>query len=149
MDEVSKSSAPVRSRSVKLATPEGVFNGWAYRVGRHHFAAFGVAMREFQDAGKKVLRWSIMEPRMYAFEVGDMYYLASSSDRVHLQVAAVWPDGRLEVHQGEWFVPSRSARLVTPAGFAQWLELGTPPAEAELVLKGASKAGALAYQLPQ
>lgn len=142
--------ARLRSRSVKVKSPDSLFVGWAYSVFSHHYPTFGVAKREFQKEGKKTLQWSILEPRVYSFEVGDIYYLAAAPERVFLQVAAMWPDGRLEVHSGEWYRPGRSAQLVTAAGFAQWLQHGAPPEGAEPVFKGLSKAaGPLAYQLPQ
>lgn len=149
MDEESFELEPSRGRSVKVPSPESVFKEWAYEVGSQHYAAFELKKREFRKAGHKTMEWSIMKPMTFAFEVGDMFYLSSAPGRIYLQVAALWPGGQLEVHSGEWYAAKREAYVVSPEFFAVWLKTGLVPAAARRIFKGNSKAGSLAYRLPQ
>lgn len=99
---------------------------WAYTVGPQHIdAAFAMDFKE-----------------------GDVYHSKSAAGH-YLQVAYNTDDGRIEVHSGqEGVTGSRRGYLVDAEQMAYWLQIGRAPHGVDDVFRGTSKAGLLAWQLP-
>lgn len=120
------------------------FAGWAYDVAPAHYASLGVLWRSGAYGSKyQALAGSID----YDFAEGDLFYRRGS--REFLQVVAVLAED-IEVHAGVVGSPlPRSAFTTTPGDFASWLMLGWPPSSAKPTPRGLSRAGLLAWSLPE
>lgn len=137
----------VRTRSVKIDDPLELFATWAFDIQRHQYSAFGVEHKQFVKNKVPYLAWAKMEPPVYSFEVGDLFYQRGGS-RKFLQVAADWDAFRLEVHQGA--VSSEASRvgfLVQPMELAVWLRTGFKPDTCRQLDVSESQAGLLQWQL--
>lgn len=137
----------VRTRSVKINDPGELFAAWAFDIQPHHYFAFGVEHKQFVKNKIPYLAWAKMDPPVYSFEVGDIFYLRGGS-REFIQVAADWDAFRLEVHQGS--VSSATPRigyLVQPMELAVWLRTGLKPETCRQLDQSESQAGLLQWQL--
>lgn len=147
MTPKSTEEKPVRTRSVKIDDPGSLFATWAFDIQRHQYSAFGVEHKQFVKNKVPYLAWAKMDPPVYSFEVGDLFYHRNGS-RVFLQVAADWDAFRLEVHQG--VTSSEAPRvgfLVRPAELEVWLRTGFKPDVCRQIDVSESQAGLLQWQL--
>jgi hypothetical protein len=138
---------PERTRSVKIDDPTELFATWAFDIQRHQYSAFGVEHKQFVKNKARYLAWAKMDPPVYSFEVGDVFYHRHQS-AVFLQVAADWDAFRLEVHQGLISSPApRVGFLVQPVELEVWLRTGIRPDTCRQIDISESQAGLLQWQL--
>lgn len=147
MSSAFENESPLRTRAVKIEDPAREFAEWTFDIQRHHYSVFGVEHKQFFKNKVPYLSWAKMEPPVYSFEVGDVFYLRSDS-RVFLQVAADWDAVRLEIHRGGvgLDVP-RVAYLAQPTELTTWLRTGLKPDSCRQIDISESQAGMLQWQL--
>lgn len=155
-----------RKRSVKIASPEEHFSGWAFDIGRHHWEVLGVTYRQFMKDRKPYMSWAVDTPPRHDFLEGTVFYRGAE----YLQVVFSGKDGFVEVHAGTLgqsahvpllivdkapdlasaFPQPRAGWLLRGADLAEWLESGERPLSATAVDLGSSSClGVMRYSLPK
>ena len=147
-DETSK-----KQKSVKVENPDVMFLDWAFAIEKHHWGIFGLTKREFTKDKKKYMAWAIDKPETTTVFPGYIFYRKEYPTQ-YAQVAACWVDDStaqevVEVHHGCTASQQRGAVLVTTAALRQWLKTGETPPTIRMIDRANSKAGLMAWRLPE
>lgn len=143
------------SQTVKVEDPVRYFSTWHFEIGRHHWATFGMCLRDYtrkDDDGEAETyqAWGVDPLLGFNFQVGDMFYPKGKTREEFVQVAFNTEDGELEVHHGKFQMRGmRRGYVASYEQLAFWLETGVRPKTLTPVFRGNSRAGLLAWELPE